>query len=314
MSHGPHCLDGVTAAVAITRYYRTARVVARFSSNAKITEVILSLRCDPANAEHEIWITDISWSDPAADRHLQELIAQGAEVYWIDHHRTALERYRNRDIRVELTDQLLSEEYAAARLTYEYLRKRLLSRGKTNEWFTELERLVAMADDNDRWLHQIPGSHQLALTVAMEGIDAYRELLHIDANVTYTPRMQEAQRRVHAKVQRSMEVAEHSRVVRHLPQHHLSLVTAVCDGYPSEVAAAWGQTSPNTVFALFDAQSLTVSFRRSPDCLVDLSRLARTLGGGGHPAAAGCELPGLRQQIAQALATAVRQALEQRRP
>ena len=49
------------------------------------------------------------------------------------------------------------------------------------------------------------------------------------------------------------------------------------------------------MFALYDAKSLAVSLRRSPDCTVDLSRLAAALGGGGHAAAAGCELPELRR-------------------
>jgi nanoRNase/pAp phosphatase (c-di-AMP/oligoRNAs hydrolase) len=65
------------------------------------------------------------------------------------------------------------------------------------------------------------------------------------------------------------------------------------------VADAWGKETSNAVFALYDAKSLAVSLRRSPDCSVDLSRLARALGGGGHAAAAGCELPELRRTFAE---------------
>jgi nanoRNase/pAp phosphatase (c-di-AMP/oligoRNAs hydrolase) len=83
----------------------------------------------------------------------------------------------------------------------------------------------------------------------------------------------------------------------------------MCDGHPSEIADAWGKTTPNAVFALYDAESLSVSFRRSPDCAVDLSRLAAGLGGGGHAAASGCELPGLRRGLAEALADQVARAL-----
>jgi len=83
----------------------------------------------------------------------------------------------------------------------------------------------------------------------------------------------------------------------------------VCDGHPSEIADAWGKTTRNTVFALYDAKSLAVSLRRSPDCTVDLSRLAASLGGGGHAAAAGCELPELRRGLAEALAARIAGAL-----
>ena len=63
-------------------------------------------------------------------------------------------------------------------------------------------------------------------------------------------------------------------------------------------------------WALDDAKSLAVSLRRSPDCTVDLSHLAGALGGGGHAAAAGCEVPELRRELAEAVAVRVARALE----
>jgi len=314
VSHGPQCLDGVTAAVVITRYYRTATVLPHFSSNADINETLRAVVCEPRDAAHEVWITDISWTDPAVDRHLQTLLDRGVRVYWIDHHRTALERFREGAVHVRLTDCVLSEEFAAARLTYAYLQARLIADGAANDWFTAVQPLVALADDNDRWCHQIPGSRELALTVgAMHDLDAYHQLASIDATVRYTPRMQEAAKRVQTDLRRSVAVAERSRVVHRLSQDDLCLVTAVCDGYASEIADAWGRAWPNSVFALYDVRSLSVSLRRSPDCTVDLSRLARSLGGGGHPAAAGCELPDLRGTIAEALANVVAAAIKPER-
>lgn len=314
VSHGPQCLDGVTAAVVVTRYYRTATVLPHFSSNADINETLRAVVCEPRDAEHEVWITDISWTDPAVDRHLQALLDQGVQVYWIDHHRTALERYREGAVQVRLTDCVLSEAFAAAQLTYAYLHARLIADGEENDWFTAVQPLVAMADDNDRWCHQIPGSRELALTVgAMHELDAYHELTAIDATVRYTVRMQEAAQRVQTELRRSFAVAERSRVVHRLSPDGLRLVTAVCDGYAGEIADAWGKARSNSVFALYDARSLGVSLRRSPDCTVDLSRLARSLGGGGHPAAAGCELADLRGTIAAALATVVAAAITPKR-
>ena len=48
-----------------------------------------------------------------------------------------------------------------------------------------------------------------------------------------------------------------------------------------------------------------MSLRRSPDCQVDLSKVAEALGGGGHAAAAGCEMPDLRRTLAEIIATHV---------
>jgi oligoribonuclease NrnB/cAMP/cGMP phosphodiesterase (DHH superfamily) len=311
VSHGPHCLDGATAAVAVARFHRNAVVDVQFSTHADIDDTLLRLRCDPPAAAHAVWITDISWTNPAAGRHLQALHDRGTAVYWIDHHRTALQRLRRGAFDLRLTHQVLDESYSAARLVFEYLQDCLRHRGETNDWFADLAHLVAMADDNDRWVHRVPGSRELALTVeAMREREAYEALLCIDAGVTYTPRMQEAAHRVRAELQRSFAAAERSRVVSRLRDTALTLVTAICDGYPSEIADAWGKTWPNAVLVFFDARSLTVSLRRSPDCAVDLSALAQRLGGGGHPAAAGCDPAGLQQDFAALLARTVAAALQ----
>ena len=307
VSHGPGCLDGCTAVVVVARYYRDATVVPHFSSNAKINDTLLGLRREPAAAAHEVWITDISWTDPAVDRHLQSLVDAGVRIFWIDHHRTAVERHRRGEVNVRLTDYVLDEQSAASRLTYEYLHSRLRAERRENEWFEGVQLLVAMADDNDRWVHQIPGSRTLGQLVNLLGSEAYRELLDIDPAVTYTPRLREAEQQLDAELRYSFEVAERSRVMQQVQD--LAVVGAVCDGYPSEIADAWGKTSSRTIFALFDTRALSVSLRRSPDCTLDLSHLAGALGGGGHPAAAGCELAQLRRGLAEQLAALVADAV-----
>src|SRR5438445_382151 len=185
VSHGPYCLDGVAAAVAVARYQQgRSEVVPHFAGNSEIDALLRGLALDPAR-DTELWITDISWREPETDAHLRALAAAGVHIYWIDHHRTALERFAAGKVNVPFADRVLSEE----------------------------------------------------------------------------------------------------------------------------IAASWGKATRNTVFALYDAKSLSVSLRRSPDCTVDLSRLAARLGGGGHAAAAGCELPELRRGLAEALAARIAGAL-----
>jgi nanoRNase/pAp phosphatase (c-di-AMP/oligoRNAs hydrolase) len=135
----------------------------------------------------------------------------------------------------------------------------------------------------------------------MGSVEAYYDLLEIDRDITYTPRMCAARARVGDELKRSFATAERERHEVHLPSG-LTLVTSICAGYPSEVADAFSKSTRNTVFALFDSNCLAVSFRRSPDCTVDLSHLARAFGGGGHPAAAGCELPWLGIDIPRGMA------------
>jgi oligoribonuclease NrnB/cAMP/cGMP phosphodiesterase (DHH superfamily) len=306
VSHGPHCLDGTAAAVAVARYHEGAEVRPVFASNSEIDDVLRRIAPTPGR-DTELWITDISWRQPETDAHLRTLAADGMRIYWIDHHRTALERVRAGKVDVPFTDSVLSEDYAASRLTYEDLAGRLRAEGRLLPRFDGLARLVAMADDNDRWLHRIPGSRELAWTVRALDADAYDELLATDAALTYTPRMREALARAQAEIEASFATARASRVERSVGQ--VRLVVAVCDGHPSENADAWGKESQNTVFALYDAKSLAVSLRRSPDCTVDLSHVAASLGGGGHAAASGCQLPELRRVLAEAVAARVAEKL-----
>jgi oligoribonuclease NrnB/cAMP/cGMP phosphodiesterase (DHH superfamily) len=307
VSHGPHCLDGVTAAVAVARYFEgQAEVTTRFAGNSEIDGVLRALTPAPGS-DTELWITDISWREPETDAHLRALAAGGARIYWIDHHRTALERVRAGRVDVPFADSVLSEEFAASRLVYEYLARRLAGEGRTAPRFAAFAPVVAMADDNDRWLHRISGSRELAWVVRSLGADAFDELYGIDAQVTYTPRMTAARERVEAEIAHSFAVAEATRVERRIGD--VTLVAAMCDGHPSEIADAWGKRARNTVFALYDAKSLAASLRRSPDCTVDLSHVAAALGGGGHAAAAGCTLPELRRGLVEALATRLEETL-----
>ncbi len=308
VSHGPHCLDGVTAAAAVARYFDdAAEVTAAFASNSEIDRVLQGLR-PAAGRDTELWITDISWREAATDAHLRALVADGVRIYWIDHHRTALERVRQGKVDVPFAGTVLSEDFAASRLVYDYLQARAAKDGRPHARLASFRPTVAMADDNDRWLHQIPGSRELGWVVRALGPDAYPDFLTLDERVTYTPRMVAARDRVGAEIARSFEVAERSRVERRVGE--TTLVTAMCTGHPSEIADAWGKKLSRAVFALYDAQSLAVSLRRSPDCTVDLSKLAQALGGGGHAAAAGCELPDLRTAFAALVADVVSNALK----
>ncbi len=307
VSHGPHCLDGVAAAVAVARFYAgEAEVVPQFAPNNEIDRVLQGLQ-PTSGSDTELWITDISWREPGTDQHLQELVRQGVRIYWIDHHRTALERFAAGGVNVPFAGRVLSEEFAASRLTYDFLSQRLTDGKRAAPAFAAFAPVVAMADDNDRWLHRVPGSRELAWTVRVLGSEAYEEFLHLDERVTYTPRMAAARAKVEAELERSFAVANATRTERQV--RGINLVVALCDGHPSEIADAWGKSARNTVFALYDAKSLAVSFRRSPDCTVDLSRLAASLGGGGHAAAAGCELVEIKQVIADAVVTRIAEKL-----
>ncbi|MCC6765943.1 MAG: hypothetical protein IT293_14895 [Deltaproteobacteria bacterium] len=315
VSHGPHCLDGVTSAVAVARFHAGSEIVPVFANNPEINEAIQGVPVPPAGRTHELWITDISWNQTATDAHLRTLAAAGTRIRWIDHHRTAIERLKRGAIDVPFATMVVEDTYAASRLVYEHLKGRLAAEGGTPSRrgehaaaFLGLEKLVALADDNDRWIHALAGSRELALTVgAMHDATAYEELLAIDAEVSPTPRMREAEARVTAEVAATHALAGKTRRERRVGD--VTVIAAWCVGYPSEIGDQWGKATPNAVVALYDTKSAGVSFRRSPASQVDLSRVAETFGGGGHAAAAGCKIPGMGDRDADALAGLVADAV-----
>jgi len=306
VSHGPHCFDGVVAAVAVARFHPDRDVRVRFASNQEINRVLRELEPE---AGEELWITDISWNDPEADRHLAALIERRIPVHWFDHHRTAIERLKAGGYRLDFATRVVRDDFAASKLVYDFLAQRAAdseSRGGPGapSAFRSFAPVVAMADDNDRWLHRIPGSREMGLVVrAMPAGEAYRSLLEIDSHLTDTPAMAAARARVTEELERNRRLAESTRNERAVGS--VRLVAALCDGYAGEIADEWGRSSPRSVFALFDVRSRSISLRRSPDLDFDLSKLAETLGGGGHPAAAGASVGNLPALLGEAVGAAV---------
>jgi nanoRNase/pAp phosphatase (c-di-AMP/oligoRNAs hydrolase) len=99
-------------------------------------------------------------------------------------------------------------------------------------------------------------------------------------------------------------------MVKRALRNGVTLRTACCFGYSSEVAAHLYENTTRTVIALFDLRSQGVSLRRSPDCEVDLSKLAEQFGGGGHAAASGFMTLELRKVPAERLSELLAPRLE----
>ena len=309
VSHGPNCLDGLTCAVVAARYFGGRRYEPIFASNREIDDVLRAY--DPSHPDdEELWITDISWRDSSTDLHLDSLAARGLHVYWVDHHKTAIDRRAEGKLNVRFTGFVLDDSYSACRLLFNYLRSRAAERGESKPELLALEKLVLLADDVDRWILAVPGSRELGLAMrAMPQQEAYRALLAMDADLTYAPAIENALRRVQEELKRTFALADETQLVNALPSRGLTVVAAECVDYAGEVADRWSKSFERAVFALYDHRSAGISFRRTPDCTVDLSRLAGAFGGGGHPAAAGCQIATTGTHRASEIARRVLEAL-----
>ncbi|MGC2274636.1 MAG: hypothetical protein WA571_01360, partial [Candidatus Binatus sp.] len=310
VSHGPSCLDGVMAAATVARFYDGHKVFTTLAGNNEADSVIGGLTLKSEDNSDEIWITDLSWNSAATGAHLKELAERGARIFWIDHHRTAVSRAGAPEFKVPFAGKVLSEQYSAARLTFNFLKK--MARDlpeRQRAAFDSFEPFVMIADDHDRWVHKIPESSEWALAVqTLGGSSSFREILKL-----HEPRMSRKLRTAFESGQdamrRSLELAHATMVDRKLG-NGITVRTACCFGYSSEVAAQLYQGQTHTVVALFDLRSQGVSLRRSADSDVDLSVLAQHFGGGGHAAASGLMIPDLRRVPAERLAEILGDQLE----
>jgi oligoribonuclease NrnB/cAMP/cGMP phosphodiesterase (DHH superfamily) len=311
ISHGPSCLDGVMAAAAVRRFYEGYRVHATLAANGESDRVIQELKPASGNRGDEIWITDLSWNSRESAAHLNSLVHDGARVFWIDHHRTAVSRRSAPEFQVAFTGCVLSEEYSAAKLTFNFLRQMARDSGDEQHLrnYETFQPFVEIADDHDRWIHRVPDSADWALAVqTLGGIESYREIIRLREPVM-SRKLKASLETGRAAMAKSVEIANATIVERPLA-NGLRLRSACCVGYSSEVASKLYEGQNQTIIALFDLRSLGVSLRRSADCEVDLSEVARRFGGGGHPAAAGFAVDELKRAPAERLAQLLGERLE----
>jgi oligoribonuclease NrnB/cAMP/cGMP phosphodiesterase (DHH superfamily) len=299
VSHGLGCLDGAVAAAVVSHFNPQSRITPIFVTNNDTDRALQELKLAPG-VQNEIWITDLSWRCEATAVHLNQLAAAGARIYWIDHHRSALSRANAPEFRVEFAGKVLSEEFSAARLAYDYLRQHRAVAG-TGESEAEFFRIVELADDHDRWVHRLPESARWALAVqALGAHDSYRSIIRLK-RATLSAKLAAAAKAGETAMRLSLERARATLVEQPLPGG-LTLLSACCVGFSSEVAFELYRTRRQTVVALFDLRTAGVSLRRSEDCTVDLSQLASSFGGGGHAAAAGFRMAELCRAPAERLA------------
>jgi len=184
VSHGPSCFDGVVAAATVARFYQGHRVLPILAANGESDQKIQALRPKSNGEGDEVWITDLSWNSTATGEHLRSLADAGVSVYWIDHHRSAVSRADAPEFKVPFRGKVLSERYSAARLTFNFLKRRAPKAAGSAARMKAFERffpIVELADDHDRWVKRLPASADWALAIqTLGGAQAYREILRLD--------------------------------------------------------------------------------------------------------------------------------------
>ena len=317
VTHGPFCLDGMVAAACVGRLYPSSRITPIFVHPSGVDGAIDDVARASGRAK-DLWITDVTWRDPATEDRFQELIQKGWRIFWIDHHTIALEKNERRIRTLGLTGWVASDRFSAAKLVYDYMMSSRDLLGQPPARLKQFKKAVTLADDNDRWIHKFPASRKLAMTVtALGGAVAYREMMRLDSGLSYSPKMRAAFDRANRDLSQSINLARRTRIEHVMDPSDLKVVVALCHGFTSEVAEALrrdmlpgkGMAETQAVFLLYSLEDERISLRRSLSCDLNLSKLAGQFGGGGHPAAAGFDLPEARAYLQSYLLERVKGAL-----
>ena len=231
-------------------------------------------------ATTELWITDISWREPETDAHLRDARRRG-RAHLLDRspphgaragaggqgrravHRLGAERgLRGVAPHLRVPRATASAEERAAR------RASTRSR-RWSPWPTTTTAGCTASRGRASWRGWCAPSGPTRTRTSSPSTTA----------VTYTPRMAAARDRVGAEIARSFAIAEREPRRASSPPACASsrrCATAIRARSPTPGA----RRRPNAVFALYDAKSLAVSLRRSPDCT------GRPLARGRKPSAA----------------------------
>tara|TARA_B100001971_G_C18266242_1_gene592813 strand:- start:5200 stop:6234 length:1035 start_codon:yes stop_codon:yes gene_type:complete len=296
LSHGPGCFDGTTCAVAVARYYGTRTIIPQFTHPSQLDSVIETMIATTPDP-HDLWITDMAWKHRATDKHLRQLIENGWRVFWIDHHRNAIEKPKSEIRDIHLTGYVISSTYAASRLLFDFLLDQPPTSPDAAAWLSSLQNIVMLADEHDRWLHNGQNEKSMRLALAIEqlarqgnGLDGYQTLLDIDADATFTPTLTRAYDEAKTELQASLSLAMSSKQQHVMEALDLTIIYARCNKYASQVGNALRASIHNSIVVLFSESDGRYSLRKSNACEINLASIATFLGGGGHPNAAGFQL------------------------
>jgi len=144
-----HCADGVAAAAVVDYWYRKIEKACSLDDIEHIPILYNeTFPIDDIKKDEVVFIVDFSLQV----EDMEALLEKTSKVRWIDHHKSAIEKY---DDHPELTKKIKgvrSNDRSGAYLAWEFL-----AEGRP------VPRALEYVDDHDRWIHQYEESDQFRL-------------------------------------------------------------------------------------------------------------------------------------------------------
>lgn len=278
-------LDGVASAILANFYLKTLH------HGAHVNVVFTSVNGDAENAiisaiqdSSVIWITDLSFSN---ENFLSDLFKFHPDkaIHVFDHHASSQQAFQNVSSCNAVLD--ISGNKCATDLVYDYIKTRI---GCIPAEYCDL---VRYTHSIDLWIKDEPQGERLTEVIQNLGAKETFNLLTQDISKIYlenfTPAMQLCNKISDRNLSKSSSLAFNS--VLEEKTDTLGVVKAAfCYGCASEVGSALVQGEKAWV-GLIDMSRQELSFRTNNETVnltgIGANDIAKFLGGGGHPNAAG---------------------------
>ena len=292
-----HCTDGLCAASimkrAINICLNTENVVVVF---VRYGEEKKALEAEEINSETDVYIVDFSFSREDT----LDIAKKCANLVILDHHITALEKLEGIEKESSNIEFFFNNNMSGATLVTGFVSKRFLDFGKSQEVVNYVSALV---EDRDLWNFRLKDTKAFGEFVFSQiepnDIDAFSEILFdsdmqkIESYVNLgnildkNKKKQVNQRLEQMQTPTVLEIPypETSEQVKIIfvnetqPDLVSELGNAICKKFQKPVC----------LYKILSNGMVSLSFR-SMDNLIDMSKVAVALGGGGHRNACGAEM------------------------
>lgn len=267
------CMDGSTCAIVFCAAGGLRENVFFSSPNHRDTDELVSDLM-------ERWSGPIVIADASISLALAEKVFRN-DVFLLDHHKSAipLKKFSWCEIDVDNTR-------AGGKMLYDWLKV-----NASSSWFMEYKQLVDLADDHDRWIKQYKESDTLSLFHEVLGQELFIERFLKNPDPTLNSM---------EKYAVDLEIRKRDQYIQR-KKNEVEVVRKRIDGRDVNIAFVAAGTHQSLLGNMvcedpaINAEvcvlvGSSVSMRANRASQVDLSRVAKINGGGGHAKAAGCSL------------------------
>lgn len=290
-------LDGVTPAVLTNYFFGSENVDYKFCSYNDIDTEVNKFLDGQIGYYEQIFITDISVNEETAKRidYYIEMTGQPDRFVLIDHHATAewLNKYGWAHVQPEETVHGRMQKTSGTSLFLEYLKKKYPEKyiffEDTKQGLKELTEKVRRYDtwEWSTYYHDNTAKELNDLFYII-GKDEYIRRFTFNPYVNFDASEKMILRLEQNRIKKYIDAKEKNMYTTKIGKHVAAVIFA--ESYISELGNVLATRYPNIdLIIMIDMSSKRVSFRTAKDN-VDVSAIAATYGGGGHPKASGCSI------------------------